>query len=253
MKTKTFALLVLFISASLFSACSQDEEIVPQNNITLNTSSPVILNYEQTLQISASSPLSINYSSKNEFHAKVSSSGLITAQHVGETNINLNNGVKSKSLRVKVQPKYNIYPTPCIEWGKTKNEIIALYGTPDKITATTLTYYNYSTAAPIGIFLFDDNGRLQCSSIAVITSYLSVLTNFLLERYVVTGTGYGDYIAFFVDELTESQITTMIALRLFNVDYLIVMYADVSNMSAKNTSDDNSLIEHYNKLLDAAL
>ena len=45
----------------------------------------------------------------------------------------------------------------------------------------------------------------------------------------------------------------MIALRLFNVDYLIVMYADVSNMSAKNTSDDNSLIEHYNKLLDAAL
>ncbi|MEG1649992.1 MAG: Ig-like domain-containing protein, partial [Rikenellaceae bacterium] len=103
MKTKNFTLAALLLVAIL-SGCSKDED----QTIQVSTKSPMVLNYEETANIDAVSTQPISYNSENEFHAKVSNSGEITAQHVGEAKINLTNGSDSKSIQVVVEPKFNL-------------------------------------------------------------------------------------------------------------------------------------------------
>ena len=96
MKTKIFTSVAL-VSALLFSSCSKDEDqsIHKDQSIQLQNQSPIVLQHEQNATIYAVSTEPISYNSENEFHAKVSNNGVITAQYVGETKIDLTNGFDS--------------------------------------------------------------------------------------------------------------------------------------------------------------
>lgn len=74
MKTNYFTLVTLLLVATLLS-CSKDED----QAIQVNNQSPMVLNYNEIAKINAVSSQPISYYSENEFHAKVSNIGEITA------------------------------------------------------------------------------------------------------------------------------------------------------------------------------
>ena len=149
MKSKILAFSALMIAVVLTSCSSDDDK-----GIILKTKSPIVLNSKQTATIEATSTKSISYKSKNEFHATVTNSGLVTAMFVGETEILLSSGSDTKLIKVEVAPKVNLYETPSIEWGASKSQIIAKYGEPNTENATGIGYNNYSPSSLIALFLF---------------------------------------------------------------------------------------------------
>ncbi len=249
MKTKLFTLSAL-ACALIFSGCSKDED----QSILLKTNSPIVLNAKQTATIEASSSQPITYKSKNEFHATVSNSGLVTGRYVGETEIHLSNGRDSKVIKVEVAPKENLYPTPSLEWGTAKSQIIAKYGTPSNESGNIIGYSNYSTAAPIAVFQFEDN-KLKLSAVLVKMPYASTLADFLLERYIPIDVDSDKYTAMFLNGLSLKTATTCISLSAYNYSYMMVMYMyiDESISTQSRTSGDDSYLESYRAILDQLL
>ena len=92
---KTFSIIAL-LSVYILTSCSNDDS----NAIVVNTKTPVVLNYEKTLQIDATSVSPMTYESENRFHADVDSKGVITGGHVGDTIIIISNGQKSRTCRI---------------------------------------------------------------------------------------------------------------------------------------------------------
>lgn len=247
MKTKNFTLAALLLVAIL-SSCSKDEN----QTIQVTTKSPMVLNYKQTANIDAVSTQPISYNPENEFHAKVSNTGVITAQHVGETRVNLTNGSDSKSIQVVVEPKFNLYKTPCIEWGMTRSQIKTQYGKPDTETASGIGYTTTSSSAPIMLYLFDSNDKLTSSAVMVKTAYASTLVDFLVERYMPIDVNTSEYTAMFVNGLSTDKITTAINLSVYNLSYLMVMYVDVRN-AAKSRSTSDVSIDTYREIAEDML
>ncbi len=98
-------------------------------SITL-TSTDQAMHFDDEFQIIASSVSPIRYTSEDEYHAKVSESGLVTAGKVGETNIVLSNGSDSRKLKIAVTPESNLYPEPDLTFGMTKSQVMAKIGNP---------------------------------------------------------------------------------------------------------------------------
>lgn len=97
---------------------------------------------------------------------------------------NLSNDSDSKSIQVVIEPKYNLYSTPCIEWGVTRSQIKTQYGNPDTEDSNGIGYKTTSSSAPVIIFVFDNNQKLKSSGVLVKSAYASILADFLLESYL---------------------------------------------------------------------
>jgi len=234
-------LALLFLTALFaFTGCNKPDLI------TLNTSE-ISLYHGETHQIQAESKSAIRYESKNEYHAKVSTSGLITAMCIGETTITLKNEEDSKTFKVTVKPKHNVYPEPKIYIGMSKSYIISMLGPPDDQSndGKTIFYENYSTAAPLLGLSFDNNNCLEDYMLMVKSAYTSVLPDFFNERYVYAGTN-GD-IFVWINDLDAKRADLSIALSLYNISYWMVIYFDPNSpkgeLSAENANKYIQLIK----------
>jgi hypothetical protein len=175
--------------------------------------SEVSLSYGDKYQIEAESNYSITYLSENTFHATVSSSGMVTAGRVGETNIKVTDENDSKKLKVKVLPVYTIYETPYLEFGVTKSQVISKLGSDYQTTenSTSIFYLGSDVYVDLIMYSFDNAGKLDMVGVAVVgTISTTLLENFLNERYYYvgeyededTGTNY-----LFINALNESNAT----------------------------------------------
>ncbi len=245
MKTKIYLTTLLSVTV-LSISCSKTED----QSIQIKTQSPITLNSKQSERIEATSVSKIVFTTENEFNATVSDLGVVTANCVGETIINLTNGHESASINVVVEPRYNLYPTPNNKWGATKNEVKSMYGTPSSETASGFSYANYSAAAPILLFLFDDSGSLYSSAVLVKASYISNLADFLLERYVPISVDSDNYTAAFVDGLTVENIKTGVFLSVYNISYVMVLYVDAKSASSKAIEKGEISINKIEQLLE---
>ena len=83
---------------------------------------------DRNIQIDARSEAPVTYQSQNPFIARVSVTGLVTAQHVGSTRVRLDNGSDTREITVNVNPVYNLYPVPILEFGITRTTLLQIYG-----------------------------------------------------------------------------------------------------------------------------
>ena len=215
------------VGITLLSGCKKDNE---PDIITLLVEQKSLYS-EDEYQIEATSTSKIVYSSDSEYIASVSERGLVTAKHIGQTNIILTNGEDSKRLEITVVPKSNLYPEPDVYFGESKQSIIAKFGKPDNETDEGVGYIDYSNAAPFIMYMFDDYNKLNGYSIMVKSIYSSLLTDFLLERYQpVTESGGA---MMFVNEYEPNKVTKSIALSLYNINYWMVMYLPYNTKSSQ--------------------
>ena len=232
----------------LFAVTSCDNE--DEDAITLGTSEKT-LNYEDEYQIEAASNSDITYTVENEYHASVSESGLVTAKHVGETNIIVSNSSDQKTFKLTIQPEYDLYTEPDVEFQTSKSSIISKYGTADTETESALVYSDYSSTAPRIMFIFDDEDKLLNYAVLVKAEYASTLENFLTERYVLAD--YNDDYRYFINGLTTKSSSMLVYMHLYSTSYWIVTYLPYSssNKSAEmkkaqldiNTSEFDKLME----------
>ncbi|MGY5353390.1 hypothetical protein [Wenyingzhuangia sp. IMCC45467] len=163
-------------------SCSTEEEYI-HTDITLETTKKTLYKGEK-FQLKAISDLPLTYQSENDFHATVSTSGLLQAEYVGKTNIVISNNENTQSVNITVAPKSALYPEPLLDFTLSKTEVISLLGTPDEETETAITYNNYSEASPSITYSFNEKSIIKSVSVTVKNSYYSTLTNtHLNERY----------------------------------------------------------------------
>ena len=216
-RTRFITTLCLVALITGFTGCSKDES----NVISLKTTEKTLY-YSDEYQIEATSTAAITYVVENEYHANVSETGLITAKYVGETNISLSNGEDSKTFKVVVKPKSNLYPEPNVKFGDSKSALIAKYGKPNSETSTSIAYTNYSSAAPILMFLFDSSGKMNGYSIMIKSTYTSILADFFIERYMTFS--MTDDMFIFINGLSSHTATMVIGLELYNTSYWQAIY-----------------------------
>jgi len=225
---KKLILLTLMVAA-LWS-CKKDEPDLIKLSIIEKT-----LNHDDEYQIEAESRSPITYTIENEYHGKVSETGLVTARFVGQTDITLTNVEDTKSFKLIVAPTINLYPEPDVNYGMTKNEIITKFGTPYGTTSAVIGYDNYSSKAPQLLFLFDENDKLMAYSLYVKIAYVSDLLSFLEERYLLIDVNTKEYTTAFINGLTRETATLAIGTELYDLSYYMVIYIFMENLNKSAT------------------
>lgn len=223
--------LFLFALVVMCVACSDDDN----NPISVTKESVELLSGDEHT-IGATAELPLTYTSGNEYVAKVTSAGVIKAMRLGETDIVVSDGQNEVKVKVKVNPRSNLYVEPCLEWGISKSDLIKKFGTPDKTTSGGISYQSTSTVAPMVMYLFDSNDKLTSAGVLVNSSYSSELGSFLGERYVQADRDEENYSFTMVNGLTEKTMNMVIVAKIYNLQYWLVAYGPITNKS-KAVSD----------------
>lgn len=191
-------------------SCSKDNESLG-TKVTISPTNVSMYN-DEVKQLTSNN--GTNWSSKNDFIADVDNKGLVTAAHVGSTQIVASNGESSAVCEVTVKPKYDLYDTPILEWGISKSALQAKEAHSPSNTkfSNGSLGYDYSKSGKSYALIYDfKNDKL--SRITVYTDLLSYVEvgAYLLERYQPASVE-SDLTMFF-DGYTKDKITTAIGLQ----------------------------------------
>lgn len=223
-------ILFCFLASFLLLAVSCSKEDDPKESLILESNEEVLY-FGEEYQIEVTSETPVTYSSANEYHAEVSANGLITAKFVGETIIKLANEDETKEITVTVEPRSTLYPNPNLQFGITKKELIAEWGTPDVESEEGIAYHEFSTAAPLVMYLFNENNEMESLAVMVETLYSKELGTFLSERYFPADPEN----LIFINALDESKTTMLVGAELYDQNHWMIIYVPFT--ATKKTPD----------------
>jgi len=231
-------IILLFVLVLALASCSKDDD---GDSITVDQTSLEMYSLD-THQITTnqSSP---TYTSENEYIAKVSVNGLITARHIGETYIDING---KRKVAVTIDAKYSLYE-PLHDATLTKSQVISKRGTPYSQKDTTLIYLEPNKETYAEMYTFSSStGKLESSAI-VYTTYRFLAFNYaLMERYEPITYDEDKYYFYYADALKASDVRLIVVTDLYNLNYCITMY--VPKVSTTRSTNESSL--DYRNMLD---
>ena len=199
----------MVVSAISITSCSKDDD----GNDTLFSldKDSVSLMVKQTGSVSSTK--TATWMSENDFIASVNSSGEITANHVGKTEIVATADGKSLKCGVTVKANYYTFIEPFHYFTMNKDEVKATaLGTLKKETDTKLTFDDV-LGNPV-VYTFDETtGKLKgvLIQLKISVSRVDEVTDFLRERYEFLSKS-GDYYMF-IDAMTQDDAKTVVGLK----------------------------------------
>ncbi|MCR5513488.1 MAG: Ig-like domain-containing protein [Prevotella sp.] len=209
-KVSVWGIILMCVMCGVSTSCGDDKSDDSPTTLSVNPSS-VSLYYEGTQQLSASGVTS--WSSENEFVAKVDAKGLVTANHVGSTNILASNGNAMGRCAVTVKPKYNCYDTPLLNWGASASAISAAetHTASSSSSSTSLGYgYTNGSVTSVVLYMFENNALKSVGVLASYSNYAQIAL-YLLERYQpIAKDDDGNY--YFIDSMDTKTANNVIAL-----------------------------------------
>ncbi|MHC1689825.1 MAG: Ig-like domain-containing protein [Bacteroidales bacterium] len=209
-------LIISLALAAILLACQKEPVLtLEQTNISLKSG--------ENFSISATGFDSYTFTSQDEYVAKVSATGVVTAQRIGKTNIVVKAEDKVAYFNVEVAPAYNFFIEPITEWGMSRAQLVSKLGTPASSTASGVGYTHSSAIAPISVYLFDSKG-LSVSSILINSNYSSQLGSFMAERYLPVSIDADEYSIYLINALSLQKATTIVGLKLYNISYWMAAY-----------------------------
>lgn len=238
--------IMLTIASFWLQSCSKDDSEEP----LIVTPASISMHYEDTQQLSAEGATS--WLSNDEFVAKVNSSGLITANHVGTTEIIVSNGKKNATCSVTVTPEYYLYDDPILNWGASKAEIESAekHKKVSSSNSDMLTFdYSFGSNACVMGYSFE-NGKLK--NIMAMFDYSLYLRAgyYLLERYQPIAAG-NDYDYVLIDALKKEKCKTIVyfaAYKSGKTTYTTIMYSDYSSIKSASTRSVAEYNPEMNKM-----
>jgi len=130
-------LLFIVVIASLCFACGEGE----QQEMSIKTKE-ISLYPEDKAQIDAISGYNIVFRSENDYLAMVSVNGLVSAEKVGKTIIEVTSNDRVVEVPVEVLGRYNLYPDPILDWSMSRNDLIEISGEPDDTFGNAFFFYD---------------------------------------------------------------------------------------------------------------
>ncbi len=225
--------MFLLVFATFTLVACQDSS----KSLQLSPSS-VNLYYEEEQQVQVLSETgTFEWTTANDFHATVSSSGKITAGHVGTTIITAKQGKKEGTCSVTIKPRYYLYDTPYFGWGETMTQVQNKLGTPYQTQTNALVYVLSESDGIIAMYMFT-NGKLTGVGITLNVKNATTLTYYLIERYQPISAENGTY--YFINAMNLDNATLGVMMRYVNsnsMQYYQVVYAPTNqqqNAPAKN-------------------
>lgn len=226
---KVFLILAAMLSAFVFTSCSKDDD----STVSLAESSAT-LKVDENKQLKVSGEVK-EWSSENEFIASVSATGLVTANHVGETRIMAKGPNSSAICNITVQPQYTYHTEPLCKEGITKSDVKKYEKRKLRSETTDGLFYNGENSLVTAVaYQFDSNDHLKYALLMIPHHNSSVLTqqliNFLLERYNPVADIDGIYSFIDANNLkTASKIVYLEVAPQGYYNYISVTYAINTN------------------------
>lgn len=160
------------------------------------------------------------FESNNDLIASVSSTGLITANYVGNTSIVIKNAANNftATCSVTVTPKYTMYREPYLNFGAAKSNVKA-YETRSLYGEDTggLVYLGENSFITLMIYLFE-NETYTTGGATVPTVYASLVGSFCAERYVYLATEDNMIM------LVTPDYKTLVGVEVYSTSYIYVLY-----------------------------
>lgn len=212
----------------LCPGCTEKEE----KTLEVNPSSIIV--YSEGTQQLTTNVDDASFITKDDYYATVSTTGLVTGERVGSTEIIVKSSIGSYEVPIKILNKYSLYPDVDRLIGKNISDMVNLFGSDYKTSTTSSGAMMYGYANPtryVELIAFTMNGStIKSVGVVVPTSYTSMLTKYLLERYMVAGMQNDMYFFLNHDE------NVMIGLEVYSSQYLMVIYVDATSSKASNTN-----------------
>lgn len=199
--------LALCLGAMFFVACSDEDEEVKMQDVTLKAGDTYTIE------------TGMNWLSADPLIATVSGN-TIKALRVGKTKISNS----SSSFKLTVTPKYDLYDDPCMQWGASTAAVNSfMKGYTMLQQNENVVFYSGNGVAEMYAYYFD-NGKLESSLVLLeAESYYSTLHSFLAERYEFLGQDEEDYSLYYIS--MDKKLAIMVELYdISNVIYAGVMY-----------------------------
>lgn len=119
------------------------------------------------------------------------------------------------------EPLSDLYPTPVLEFGMSKTDLVHRLGIPERSTKDGIIYANFSTAAPYVMYVFEDE-KLSGAGVLVCSSCTKSLAAYLVERYRPVSREGEHY--YFINTPSEQNSALWVALTLGKTKHWSVMY-----------------------------
>lgn len=226
--------IVFLFSTVLLFSCSKSSE---PDLVEISTTE-ITLKSGELFQIEAKSDSKITYSSEDEYVVYTLEEGVILANHIGETIVNLvNEGGDKKQVTVTVEAKYNTFTEPDQDFGMTTEEIIAKYGEPLYYNEQGIMYENTGLNIVNKVFFLKDD-KVDVIGVFLPETLYTETEGFLDERYE-----YNETQDFYMDalELSDAERLTTIGVGVNN--YTAVAYHLKSLVGLRTKAEVNALLE----------
>lgn len=210
---KKLMFLLFAASLILFGSCKraislQEYETTIYHNGNHQIPVPALSHYE--------------FHSNNPFHATVTEKGLVLGKYVGETDIMISNGYDEVAYHVTVAPTIWLYSIPDVNFGESKNSILAKFGTPYEQSSNAFLFANYDDGPCSLMVTFNQNGLVEQYVVLVPYKYFQEIALFLNERYYPLDSYSGK--SYYMNALTEDKATLHITAWLYNSNFWFVLY-----------------------------
>ncbi len=189
--TSFFAILFASVLAMSFSACSDDDAQPEPKLLKISLSeNTMILTHNDIAQLSVNEDVKVTWTSLNPFVATVDDNGLVIGNFVGSTVIEAKtaDGLSDVCL-VSVLPVYYTYDEPYIEWGKSKDDVLAGqdFATSCSSDGTEVSCNQGTGKYWSARYLIDPDKGLYYAELQINSIYEDEIHKFLGERYLYIG------------------------------------------------------------------
>lgn len=196
--------------------------------------------YQSETSLITSNGTNVTYQSRNPYVATVDDEGLVTANFVGETIIDVKADEGKAEFKVTVNGKYHTFDEPCHDWTKTRSQVFAMH--PTLSFSESGDYWMAivdDNRAMLLQYGFDSSNKLISAAITISQDYAVQSMYFLSERYLPVTSKDGAY--YFVNGITESTVDTIVSLskitgyKVYMIVYLPYIPTKAEESVARNT------------------
>lgn len=238
--------LLIMLAAMLplfaFVGCSDDDETKGDDKLSLNKSE-VKLYVGDTESLEANK--NVDWSTDNEFVASVNSDGLVEGIHVGKAIIEAKSETESAKCEIEVEPQYNTYVEPVLDFGSSADEIKSKENRNLLSEDENGIVFDGSNDAELMVVYTMDNNRMTSAGVAIDFSYTAELVDFLAERYQLIGEEDGLYI--YIDG-EPSNFNMGVGLSVQS-GYLLVSYTPNQNTKSSDLSIYKNITDTINNIV----
>lgn len=226
--------------SSLCFACSKDD------SLELGIKTLEISLYPQdVVSIDAVSDFDITYLSTNTYLADVSAEGMLTANKVGKTLVEVSSHDRLLEVSVDVMGRYNVYPDPIVDWGISQSELIEIAGEPDKSYTSSIEYSEFSEQAPNIAYLFTPGDSLMCALVIVLETYSDDLIAYMDERFIFDSEEDG--LVVYCDAHEEEDVSMLMGIFNGGGGSLMVLYIENEQEDTKSRQAVSSDFKNMRK------